>query len=86
VAPEVLEREVLDILREVAGTDQVVRDPDLPLYASGLLDSLATVTLMAALEERLGVSVSPAEFDPTAWATPRQLLADVARRLQAQGA
>ncbi len=78
-APDI-EQRALAILRQVADTDEVLRDPDLPLYTSGLLDSLATVTLIATLSEELNVLVSPAEFDPSAWATPRRFVADVCAR------
>jgi D-alanine--poly(phosphoribitol) ligase subunit 2 len=71
---------VLAVLRDVAGTDRVLDDPDLPLFASGLLDSLGTVNLIAALAEEFGVEVSPAEFDAAAWATPRRFVADVRAR------
>ncbi len=71
---------VLEILSETAGTDQVRSNPDLPLYADGLLDSLATVMLMAAFAERLQIEVSPAEFDVEAWKTPRRLVEDLWRR------
>ncbi len=81
MADESLGARVLAILREVANTDQVARDPDLPLYTSGLLDSLATVTLMAAFAEQLGVDISPADFDRDRWATPRLLVADIEQRL-----
>lgn len=77
-----LQARVLVILREIANTDQVARDPDLPLYESGLLDSLATVTLMAAFAEQLGVDISPADFDREAWGTPRRLIADIERRMR----
>ena len=40
-------RRTLEILREVTGERDVLTDPDLPLYTSGLLDSLGTVTLTA---------------------------------------
>jgi D-alanine--poly(phosphoribitol) ligase subunit 2 len=76
----------LDILREVTGEREVLTDPDLPLYASGLLDSLATVTLMVAFEEAFGLTISPAEFDKGAWATPRAVVADIERRLEAHQA
>lgn len=82
---EDLEARILGLLRQAAGSDAVLRDPDLPLYASGLLDSLGTVTLMAALGEQLAVEVSPAEFDQEAWATPRRFVADVRRRLERRG-
>ncbi len=74
-------QQVLAILRQVAETDQVLKDPELRLYQTGILDSLATVNLMAAFSDELGVEISPAEFDRDAWATPRLLVEDVLRRL-----
>lgn len=76
-----LDARLLDILRRAAGNEEVARDPDLRLYDTGLLDSLATVTVMAALAEELGLEVSPADFDREAWATPRLFAEDVVRRL-----
>jgi D-alanine--poly(phosphoribitol) ligase subunit 2 len=78
-------QQVLAILRQVAETDQVLKDPELRLYQTGVLDSLATVNLMAAFSDELGVEISPAEFDREAWATPRLLVEDVLRRLDAAG-
>jgi D-alanine--poly(phosphoribitol) ligase subunit 2 len=72
---------VLGILAEVTETEKVRKDLDLPLYGSGVLDSLGTVSLLVALERDLGLSISPADLDPTAWATPRLVIADVERRL-----
>jgi D-alanine--poly(phosphoribitol) ligase subunit 2 len=83
---EAVGQRTLDILREVTGEREVLADPDLPLYASGLLDSLATVTLMVAFEEAFGLTISPAEFDKKAWATPRAVVADIERRLEAHQA
>jgi len=72
---------VLEILREVTGDGAVLTDLDVPLYVSGLVDSLGTVTLMAAFEDAFGLTISPAEFDRTAWSTPRALVADIERRV-----
>ena len=71
---------VLDILADVTGTDAVRGDPSLLLFDSGLLDSLGTVTLMAAFEEALGVAISPAAFDREDWSTPARMVADLERR------
>jgi D-alanine--poly(phosphoribitol) ligase subunit 2 len=76
-----LEERTLEILRDVTGDDEVGRDLDLPLLASGLLDSLAIVTLMAAFEEAFGLVISPADFDKEAWSTARSLVADLEHRL-----
>ena len=77
---EVAER-TLEILSEIAHDDEVRRDLDVPLFASGLLDSLAVVRLMVAFEEVFGLTISPAELDRERWATPRFLIADIASRL-----
>jgi len=71
----------LAILRDVTRDDDVVTDLDVPLFDSGLLDSLAVVTLILELEAAFGLVVSPADLDRESWATPRALVADVERRL-----
>ncbi len=72
---------VLALLAQVTGDGELRGDLDVSLYASGVLDSLATVALMAALEDAFGLTISPADFDRDAWSTPRALIADVERRL-----
>src|SRR5262249_62212048 len=70
----------LEILQQVTGDADVLTDPDLQLYGSGLLDSLGTVSLIVAFEDAFGLVISPAEFDRDAWATPQLLVADIERR------
>ena len=72
----------LEILSEVTGDDEVRRDLDVPLFASGLIDSLGVVRLMVAFEQAFGLAISPTELDRDRWATPRSLLADIERRLR----
>ena len=76
---------VLDILGDVTGSADVRDFLDIELYRLGIVDSLATVSLMLAFEEGFGIEISPAEFDRDNWATPRLMVADVARRLAAAG-
>ncbi len=75
-------QKTLEILSEVTGTDTVKREPDVQLYDGGLMDSMTTVQLIAALSEQFNLEISPAEFDREAWATPRLLVADIQRRCQ----
>ena len=79
--PGSVRQRTLEILQQVTGDADVLTDPDLQLYGSGLLDSLATVSLIVAFEEAFGLVISPAEFDRDAWGTPRMLVADIERRL-----
>ena len=74
---------VLDLLTSVAETEEVRANLDLTLYEHQVLESMKTVELMVMLEEELGVKVSPAEFERENWATPRKIIADIERRLQA---
>ena len=75
--------QVLDVLAEVAETDEVRTNPDLALYDLQILDSMKTVELMVALSRDIGVEVSPAEFEREAWATPGKLVEDVMKRVGA---
>ncbi len=67
--------EVLSALAACARTDEVWHDLDLELFELHLLDSLAVVELLVQLSDRLGLELSPSEFDPDGWATPRKIIA-----------
>ena len=75
--------QILDVLANVAETDEVRSNPDLALYDLQILDSMKTVELIVALNSEVGVEVSPAEFERENWATPAKLVADVMQRLGA---
>jgi D-alanine--poly(phosphoribitol) ligase subunit 2 len=72
---------VLQLLASVADTEEVFTNLDLPLYDHQVLDSIRTVQLMVIIEEELGIKVSPAEFERESWRTPREIIADLQRRL-----
>lgn len=72
---------ILRVLAEVAETEEVRANPDLALYDLQILDSMKTVQLIVALGQEVGVEISPAEFEREVWATPRQIVGDVQRRL-----
>ncbi len=72
---------LLEVLKNVAETDEVERNLDLPLYDSQVLDSMKTVDLIVAISQEFGVDISPAEFEREKWATPRLIIADVESRL-----
>jgi D-alanine--poly(phosphoribitol) ligase subunit 2 len=75
--------QILDVLANVAETDEVRSNPDLALYDLQILDSMKTVELIVALNSEVGVEVSPAEFERENWATPAKMVADVMQRLGA---
>ncbi len=73
----------LAILARVAETEEVRRDLDVRLFDLGILDSLATVELIIAFSNELGVEISPAELDREEWATPRKIVGYLERRIGA---
>ena len=78
--PNDLTSRVLARLAEICGNDEVRTNLDLPIYARDIMDSMKTVEFIVALEEELGVYVSPADLDREMWATPRKIVADIERR------
>jgi D-alanine--poly(phosphoribitol) ligase subunit 2 len=74
---------VLQLLASVAETDEVYSNLDLPLYDRQMLDSMRTVELMVVIEQEFGIKVSPAEFERETWRSPREIIADLQRRLPA---
>ena len=78
---EIQER-TLRVLSEVTDTQGRDLPGDYALFDRGLMDSMTTVQLIAALSQEFGVDISPADFDREAWATPELLVADLRRRLE----
>jgi len=78
------EPDLLKILADVAGTDEVRKNPQLALFDTQVLDSMRVVELIVELDEKLGVVISPAEFDRESWATPEKFLQDVEARIAAK--
>ncbi len=72
---------LLKILEDVAGTDEVIRNPELELFGSQVLDSMRVVELIVRLDEDFSITISPAEFDREAWATPTKFVQDVEARI-----
>jgi D-alanine--poly(phosphoribitol) ligase subunit 2 len=78
--PASVAEEVLSALATLTRTDEVRRELDLDLFELHLLDSLAVVELLVHLSDRLGLDLSPSEFDRQAWATPRKIIAYLEER------
>jgi D-alanine--poly(phosphoribitol) ligase subunit 2 len=76
--------ELLKLLVEVTGSTEVRKNPHLMLYDTQVLDSMRTVELFLALDERYGINISPAEFDRETWATPEKFIQDVEARAAAK--
>ncbi len=72
---------VLGVLEEVVQTDEVLKNPSLPLFESGLLDSIGVVQLLAALSQKCGIEIPLTDFDAATWDTPQHIVDNVRSRL-----
>lgn len=75
------ETAIVDTVVRLAGTDEVATERDVDLYEAGLMDSMAFVELIVALDEDLGIVVPPTEVDRTDIASVNKLLAFLEPRL-----
>jgi len=75
------EAQVLQLVVDLAGTEEVASERDVDLFEAGLIDSLGFVELLVALDNELGLVVSPTEVDRDEVATVNKLLAFVDERL-----
>ena len=72
-----MEEQILTILEDITGTDEIRENRELDLFGEGLLDSLASVQLLVELDGQLGVQVPVSEFDREQWGTPNKIIAQV---------
>ncbi|GLZ01159.1 acyl carrier protein [Actinoplanes sp. NBRC 103695] len=82
------EDDISGVLTEFLG--KVVGDVDrlgegTRLMTDGLLDSMATVELVAFIEDRFGVEISDEDLDPDNFETPEAMVRLVRRKLGESG-
>lgn len=75
-----MEEKILAILAEVCEDEAVKENLDQELFDSGLMDSLAFAELIFALEDKLGIIISPSEIKRDDMNTPQKILAVVKAR------
>ena len=65
---------IWELLAEICETDEVMEDPDMELFDSGLLDSLGFAEFLVELEERFAIIISPSEVEREDINTPAKIL------------
>jgi D-alanine--poly(phosphoribitol) ligase subunit 2 len=72
-----MEEQLLALLAEITGSDEVIENRGVHLFNEGLLDSLGTVELLVELEGTFGVQVPISEFNRDLWDTPNKIIEQV---------
>ncbi|MDN2452894.1 D-alanine--poly(phosphoribitol) ligase subunit DltC [Lactobacillus sp. UCMA15818] len=72
-----MKEQIIEILQDLTGSDEVATNLDINLFGAGLIDSMATVQLLLELQTQCGVDVPVSEFERSEWETPNKIIAKV---------
>lgn len=78
---EELEGRVLDMLEEVCDDEAVREERDIDLFDAGLLDSMAAIEVLVAIEERFGVDIAPTAVERDEMNTVNKIIRQIEIRL-----
>ncbi len=76
-----IEEKVLDMLEDICDDDAVREERDIDLFDAGLLDSMAAIELLVAIEEDFGVQVAPTAVDRDEMNTVNKIIHQIEVRL-----
>ncbi|MBE6468433.1 MAG: D-alanine--poly(phosphoribitol) ligase subunit DltC [Coriobacteriaceae bacterium] len=78
---EELEEQVLDMLEEICDDEAVREERDIDLFDAGLLDSMAAIEVLVAIEERFGVDIAPTAVERYEMNTVNKIIRQIEIRL-----
>lgn len=76
-----LEVQVLDMLEDICEDEAVREERGIDLFDAGLLDSLAAIEVLVAIEERFGVDIAPTAVERDEMNTVNKIIHQIAVRL-----
>lgn len=75
------EEKVLDMLEDICDDDAVREERDIDLFDAGLLDSMAAIELLVAIEEEFGVQIAPTAVERDEMNTVNKIIHQIEVRL-----
>ncbi len=76
-----IEEKVLGMLEDICDDDAVREERDIDLFDAGLLDSMAAIELLVAIEEDFGVQIAPTAVDRDEMNTVNKIIHQIEVRL-----
>lgn len=73
--------QVIDLICDISGEDDVADHLDDDLFEAGYLDSMGAIELLVSLEDDPGVSIAPTEVEREDMNTPNLIAYQVEKRL-----
>ena len=76
-----VEERMVELLEEVCDDDAVREERDIDLFVAGLLDSMAAIELLVAIEDEFGVVIAPTAVEREEMNSVNKIIAQVEKRL-----
>ena len=76
-----IEEKVLGMLEDICDDDAVREERDIDLFDAGLLDAMAAIELLVAIEEDFGVQIAPTAVDRDEMNTVNKIIHQIEVRL-----
>lgn len=78
---EAIEEKTLAMLEEICADSAVYDERDADLFDAGLLDSMAAIEVLVAIEEEFGVEIAPTELERDEMNTVNKIIDRIAERM-----
>ena len=78
---ENLDQEIVDLLAELTGEEELGDYRDVDLFEEEVLDSLGAIEVLVALKQHFGVSIAPTELEREEMNTVNKIIERVKERL-----
>ena len=76
-----IDQQVIDLLVDITGEEEIGDYRDTDLFEEGVLDSLWAIELLVSLKEEFGVSIAPTELEREEMNTVNLIIERVQERL-----
>ena len=76
-----IDEQIVDLIVEISGEDEVADDRDMDLFEEDMLDSMAAIELLVAIKDNFGVSIAPTELEREEMNTVNKIIARVRERM-----
>ena len=68
-----MEKNIIEIVIRLTGCNQLSENRDIDLIENEILDSLAFIELITALEEEFNIEIQPTQVNPDTWRSVKSI-------------
>lgn len=69
-----MEEKIIKIIVNLTGFNQLKENKDIDLLENEILDSLAFIELITALEEEFNIEIQPTQINPDTWRSVKKII------------